>query len=201
MNNKGNLVIVCGPSGVGKGTVCRKWVLENPDIVLSVSATTRKPRAGEEDGMHYHFKTKMQFEQMIKQNALLEWAEYCNHYYGTPKAYIDKQLQQGKDVVLEIDVQGALSVKKQYPEGIFVFICPPSIEELTKRIRGRGTEAEDVIVRRLKRANDEMKYIKYFDYIVINDEVSKAVQRIHSIVVAEKCSVKKNYDIIKEWNK
>ena len=199
MNSKGNLVIVCGPSGVGKGTICKKWLLENPNIVLSVSATTRKPRAGEEDGTHYHFKTKIQFEQMIKQSALLEWAEYCNNYYGTPKAYIEQQLQHGKDVVLEIDVQGALSVKKQYPKGIYVFICPPSILELESRIRGRGTEAEAVILKRLQRANDEMKYMKKFDYVVVNDELSKAVQRMQAIVTAEKCSIKRNNDMIKEW--
>lgn len=197
MQNKGLLLIVCGPSGVGKGTVCKRLVEENPKIVLSISATTRKPRTGEVDGIHYYFKTEQDFKSMIDQNELLEWAVYCNNYYGTPKQYTNEMLLQGKDVILEIDVQGALNVKSHYPDGVLVFILPPSMQELRNRIVDRGTENEEVIKKRLDRAMHEISYIDQYNYVIVNDDLENAVQCLKSIIIAEKCKTERNKDVIK----
>lgn len=180
--------MLSGPSGVGKGTV-RKALFNQEDIQFqySVSATTRSPREGEVNGVDYFFKTREEFERMIANNELLEWAEFVGNYYGTPIAYVEQTLQQGKDVFLEIEVQGALQVKKAFPEGVFIFLAPPSLSELKSRIVGRGTETEDVIHNRLTVAKEEIEMMDAYDYVVENDEVQLACDRIKAIVVGEHC--------------
>ena len=180
--------MLSGPSGVGKGTV-RKALFNQEDIQFqySVSATTRNPREGEVNGVDYFFKMREEFERMIANNELLEWAEFVGNYYGTPIAYVEQTLQQGKDVFLEIEVQGALQVKKAFPEGVFIFLAPPSLSELKSRIVGRGTETEDVIHNRLTVAKEEIEMMDAYDYVVENDEVQLACDRIKAIVVGEHC--------------
>ncbi len=180
--------MLSGPSGVGKGTV-RKALFNQEDIQFqySVSATTRNPREGEVNGVDYFFKMREEFERMIANNELLEWAEFVGNYYGTPIAYVEQTLQQGKDVFLEIEVQGALQVKKAFPEGVFIFLAPPSLSELKSRIVGRGTETEDVIHNRLTVAKEEIEMMDAYDYVVENDEVQLACDRIKAIVVSEHC--------------
>ncbi|ARA99696.1 guanylate kinase [Geobacillus thermodenitrificans] len=177
-----------GPSGVGKGTV-RKALFSRPDIELhySVSVTTRKPREGEVEGVDYFFRTREQFEQMIRENKLLEWAEYVGNYYGTPIDYVEKTLAEGKDVFLEIEVQGAMKVRQAFPEALFIFLAPPSLSELEKRIIGRGTESKDLIENRLQAAKEELEMMDAYDYVVENDEIELACERIKAIVMAEHC--------------
>ncbi len=177
-----------GPSGVGKGTV-RKALFSRPDINLhySVSVTTRKPREGEVEGVDYFFRTREQFEQMIRENKLLEWAEYVGNYYGTPIDYVEKTLAEGKDVFLEIEVQGAMKVRRAFPEALFIFLAPPSLKELEKRIVGRGTESKELIENRLRAAREELEMMDEYDYVVENDEVELACDRIKAIVIAEHC--------------
>lgn len=177
-----------GPSGVGKGTV-RKALFSQPDINLhySVSVTTRKPREGEVEGVDYFFRTREQFEQMIRENKLLEWAEYVGNYYGTPIDYVEKTLAEGKDVFLEIEVQGAMKVRRAFPEALFIFLAPPSLTELEKRIMGRGTESKELIENRLRAAKEELEMMDAYDYVVENDEVELACERIKAIVIAEHC--------------
>lgn len=188
VKERGLLIVLSGPSGVGKGTV-RKALFSQPDIQLqySISVTTRKPREGEVDGVDYFFKTREQFEQMIRQNELLEWAEYVGNYYGTPIEYVEKTLQEGKDVFLEIEVQGAMQVRKVFPEALFIFLAPPSLSELRKRIEMRGTESEELIRDRLKAAKEELEMMDAYDYVVENDQVELACERIKAIVMAEHC--------------
>ncbi|OLO40837.1 guanylate kinase [Alkalihalophilus pseudofirmus] len=184
---KGLLVVLSGPAGVGKGTVCSALRQENTDIQYSVSATTRAPREGEVDGVNYFFKSRDEFEEMIKNDDLLEWAEYVGNYYGTPIDYVKKTINEGRDIILEIEVQGALKVKDRLPEGVFIFLMPPSLAELRKRIEGRGTETADVINKRMTVAKEEIDMMKKYDYVVENDEVQLAVDRIKAIVTAEHC--------------
>ena len=184
---KGLLIVLSGPSGVGKGTVCRALRARGTNLAVSVSATTRKPRAGERDGVDYFFKTREQFEEMIAKNQLLEWAEYVGNYYGTPLEYVEKTLESGRDVLLEIEVQGAMKVKKNYPDGVFIFLVPPSLSELKKRITNRGTESEELIENRLSVAREELEMMKHYDYVIENDEVERACDRIEAVVVAEHC--------------
>ncbi|MEB1810031.1 MAG: guanylate kinase [Bacillaceae bacterium] len=184
---KGLLIVLSGPAGVGKGTVCSALRQENTDIQYSVSATTRAPREGEVDGVNYFFKSRDEFEEMIKNDALLEWAEYVGNYYGTPIDYVKKTIDEGNDIILEIEVQGALKVKERLPEGVFIFLMPPSLAELRKRIEGRGTETADVINKRMTVAKEEIDMMKKYDYVVENDEVRAAVNRIKAIVTAEHC--------------
>lgn len=186
--NRGLLIVLSGPSGVGKGTV-RKALFSQKDVDFqySISVTTRKPREGEKDGIDYFFKTREQFEQMIKENKLLEWAEYVGNYYGTPVEYVEKTLEEGKDVFLEIEVQGALQVKKSFPDGLFIFLIPPSLEELKNRITGRGTESDNLINDRMKVARKEIDMMDAYDYVVVNDKVELACERIKAIVTAEHC--------------
>jgi guanylate kinase len=188
MKERGLLIVLSGPSGVGKGTV-RKALFSQPDVQLqySISVTTRKPREGEVDGVDYFFKTREEFEEMIKQNQLLEWAEYVGNYYGTPIDYVEKTLNEGKDVFLEIEVQGALKVKEVFPEGLFIFLMPPSLSELKNRIVTRGTESDELIENRLKVAKEEIEMMDAYDYVVENDKVELAVERIKAIVMAEHC--------------
>jgi guanylate kinase len=189
MNKEGILVIISGPSGSGKGTVVSELV-KTDSFLLSISATTRSPRSYERNGEHYYFYTKEEFEYMREHGQLLEWAEFCGNYYGTPRIYVEKQLKQGKNIILEIEVQGALQVKKLYPESILVFLIPPNLEELGRRLINRGTEDKETINKRIHRALEEMEYIPQYDYIVINETVEKAKKDIETIVAAEtmKCS-------------
>lgn len=183
----GLLIVLSGPAGVGKGTVCSALRGRMPEIVYSVSATTRQPRQGEIDGVNYFFKTKEQFQDMIARDALLEHAEYVGNYYGTPRDFVDRTLASGKDVILEIEVQGALKVKEKFPEAIFIFLLPPSLEELKQRITGRGTESLDIINTRMNVAVEEMNLLQHYDYAVMNDEIDAACDRIRSIIIAENC--------------
>ncbi|MFF2015976.1 guanylate kinase [Paenibacillus sp. NPDC058177] len=188
--SKGLLIILSGPSGVGKGTVCSALRPKMPELIYSVSATTRSPRAGEEDGVNYFFKSREQFLSMIEADQLLEYAEYVGNYYGTPRDFVERTLESGKDIILEIEVQGALKVKEKFPEGIFVFLLPPSMDELKDRIRGRGTEHPDVINHRMSVAEDEINLMQHYDYAVVNDEIDLACKRIESIIIAEHCKIR-----------
>jgi guanylate kinase len=185
--NKGLLIVLSGPSGVGKGTVCSELRQRHNDLVYSVSATTRAPRLGEIDGVNYFFKSKEQFLDMIARDALLEHAEYVGNYYGTPRDFVERTLASGKDIILEIEVQGALKVKEKFPQGVFIFLVPPSLDELKHRITGRGTENSDVIDHRMSVAVEEMSLIRYYDYAVVNDQIDSACYRIQSIITAEHC--------------
>lgn len=184
---RGLLIVLSGPSGVGKGTVCAALRKQDTEITYSVSATTRAPREGEVEGVNYFFKSREQFDDMIANNQLLEWAEYVGNCYGTPVDYVEKTLSEGKDIILEIEVQGALKVRDQFPEGVFIFLMPPSLKELRNRILGRGTETEELINNRMTVAKDEIEMMNKYDYVVENDEVHLAVERIKAIVVAEHC--------------
>lgn len=188
MQEKGLLIVLSGPSGVGKGTV-RKEIFSQPDTSFeySVSATTRKPREGEVDGVDYFFKSREAFEEMIENDQLLEYAEFVGNYYGTPVDYVRKTLDEGKDVFLEIEVQGAGQVRKKFPEGLFIFLAPPSLSELENRITTRGTETAELIQRRMKAARDELEMMELYDYVVENEQVELACERVKSIVVAEHC--------------
>lgn len=185
MNNRGILTVISGFSGAGKGTVVKELV-NKYDYALSISATTRKPRDGEVDGVHYFFVTKDEFEKKINENGLLEWAQYVDNYYGTPKDYVEKMLSEGKDVILEIEMQGGLKVKEELPETILLFMTPPSADELKNRLVSRGTDAPDVIKKRLHRASEEVDYIDLYDYLVINDNLDECVENIHNIICNEK---------------
>ena len=186
MKKQGILLIISGPSGSGKGTIVGQ-LCEKNDFALSISATTRKPREKEEHGVHYFFHTREEFEQMKERKELLEWAEFCGNYYGTPRKYVTEQLLQGKNVILEIEVQGALQVKKRMPQAVLVFIAPPSFEELEDRLRGRGTESEEVILRRLAIARQECANMDQFRYIVVNDEVADAADRLRAVILSQRC--------------
>jgi guanylate kinase len=184
---KGLLIVLSGPSGVGKGTVCGALREQDTDIKYSVSATTRSPREGEVDGINYFFKSKEEFERMIREGEMLEHAQYVNNYYGTPRTYVEEMINKGHDVILEIEVQGALQVKESFPEGVFIFLMPPSLHELRNRIEGRGTETGDLIDSRMTVAKEEIDLMDNYDYVVENDKVELAVERIKSIVTAENC--------------
>ena len=181
---KGKLFIISGPSGTGKGTIC-KALLERNDIEISISMTTRAPREGQKHGVSYYFATREEFEKTIAEGGFLEYADVFGNYYGTPKAMVVEKLEQGRDVVLEIDVHGAINAKKVYPESVLIFILPPSLEELRARIVGRGTETEDVINLRLSKALEEMSYIDKYDYYVVNDVIDDAIIRTEAIMLAE----------------
>jgi guanylate kinase len=183
--SKGLLIVLSGPSGAGKGTVCSALRSRVPELTYSVSATTRHPRKGEVDGVNYFFKSHAEFERMIEEGKLLEWAKYVNNYYGTPREFVEEKLEEGKDVLLEIEVQGARQVKEQFPQGVFIFLLPPSMKELKKRIRNRGTETEENLHNRMKAAENELKQVEYYDYVVVNDVVEDACDRIRAILVAE----------------
>lgn len=189
MYKKGILVIISGPSGSGKGTVVSELIKED-GYALSISATTRSPRSYEKDGEHYFFYSREEFDLMVERGQLLEWAEFCGHCYGTPRAYVESQLLQGKNVLLEIEVQGALQVKKLHPECVLVFLIPPNLEELGNRLTLRGTEDKDTINRRIHRALEEIDYVSQYDYVVINHCVADAKKDLDSIVRAEmmRCS-------------
>lgn len=197
MNKQGVLTVVSGFSGAGKGCVM-KALLKKYDYELSISATTRTPRTGEEHGREYFFLTREEFQSMINNHELIEWAEYVGNYYGTPKRYVEDQLNAGKDVILEIEIQGALKVKKQFPEALLIFITPPTAEELKSRLIGRGTEEIDKVKQRLQRAADEVVHMEYYDYIVLNetDKLEECVEMIHHIIQNEHSKTLNNKDFI-----
>lgn len=184
---RGILFVLSGPSGVGKGTVCAALRRKLPELIYSVSATTRNPREGEIDGVNYFFKSREQFHHMIENDALLEHAEYVGNYYGTPREFVEKTLSEGKDIILEIEVQGALKVKEKFSEGVLIFLMPPSLNELKQRIVGRGTESQATIDHRLAVAADEMNLLHHYDYAVVNDKIDLACDRINAIITAEHC--------------
>ena len=184
---RGQLIVLSGPSGVGKSTVISELLSERSDIYFSLSFTTRTPRVGEADGVNYHFVTREQFEEMIARNELLEYAEYVHNYYGTSLRLIQEKLEQGIDVLLDIEVQGAAKVKTRCPEAVLIFIVPPSFEELSRRLHGRATDQEEVIQGRLTKAREEYQEIPNYDYLVVNDKVSEAAAEIIAILTAEDC--------------
>lgn len=193
---QGVLLVVSGPSGAGKGTICQLLREKLPDLGYSVSVTTRQPRVGEIDGVNYFFKSVEQVKEMIAADELLEYAEVYGNYYGTPRQYVMDLLNAGKDVLLEIDIQGALQIKQRFPEGVFVFIVPPSLDELSARIYKRGTDSEDVIKRRMASAASELTYAAEYDYIIVNDIVEKAANKILTIMDAERYRVARTYFIV-----
>lgn len=190
MEKKGLLIVISGPSAVGKGTVIRQLLKEMPELTYSISATSRPPRTGEVHGVNYFFLGQDEFLDMVAKDGFLEWAKVYSNYYGTPKSFVESTLKQGKDIVLEIDIQGSLQVQKKFPQGIFIFILPPSLEELEARIRKRGTEEEFQICQRLGLAEEEMGYLCHYDYGVLNDDIHQAIEKIRAIIIAEKCRVR-----------
>ncbi len=182
---EGRLLVISGPSGTGKGTICKELFEDMENIVFSVSMTTRKPREGEVDGRNYYFVSRENFQRKISEDGFLEYAEVFDNYYGTPKKAVMDQLSLGHDVILEIDIQGAMQVKEAYPEAISIFVLPPSMEELEKRIKSRGTENEDCLNLRLNEAINEMNFAKKYDYTVVNDDLKEAVNRVKGIIRTE----------------
>ena len=192
----GLLIVISAPSGTGKGTLIKKLQEHNNRIRLSISATTRQPRESELDGKNYFFRSVSDFKTMVENDELIEWVEYCDNFYGTPREYIDASLREGYDIVLELEVEGAHNIRNKYPDSILLFILPPSFEELRKRIENRGTEKPEVILKRMDKAKKEIMYINNYDYVIINDNIDKAVNEINMIVTAEKLKVKRNRDIL-----
>ncbi len=184
---KGKTFIISGPSGVGKGTIVKALMQERKDVVLSVSATTREPRSGEVDGVHYHFIDVERFRALIEEDAFLEYAEYVGNFYGTPKKFVDEAMENGKDVILEIDVQGAVQVSAKRPDAITIFVVPPSWDVLEQRLRNRGTDSEEKLQKRLVRAKVELQAASSYSYMVINDTVEEAVRELNAIMLAEHC--------------
>jgi guanylate kinase len=189
---QGLLIVISGASGTGKGTVCKKLLADLPKVAYSISATTRTPRPGEVDGREYYFLSKEEFQTWIAEEKFLEYANVYGNFYGTPINKIEERLNRGEDIILEIDVQGALSVKKKCPEGIYIFLLPPSLEELKNRIEGRGTETPESLSRRLKNAVAEIKIGLQYDYVVVNDTIDNAAAQIKAILTAERCKVARN---------
>lgn len=187
MVRQGLLLVISGPSGCGKGTLCGQIAAGHPEINISVSATTRPPRSGEVQGVNYYFMSRQEFEQKIEDDDFLEWAPIYGYYYGTPLAAVQEMMARGQDVILEIDVQGGLKVKEKLPGAVLIFIAPPSLQELERRLKGRGTENEEELNKRLTWVKTEMEYIPRYDYLVINDSLQEAVATIESIIVAERC--------------
>ena len=201
MRHKGILIVVSGFSGAGKGTLMKRLVQDYDNYALSISATTRSPRPGEEDGREYFFLQKEQFEQKIAENGLIEYARYCDNYYGTPRKYVKEQLAQGKDVILEIEIQGALKVKKQYPDALLLFVMPPSAAELRNRLVGRGTETPEVIEKRMHRAVEEAEGIENYEYLVVNDDLDTCVRQLHEIIKAAHNTPLRNEEFIEKMRK
>ena len=194
--SKGVLTVVSGFSGAGKGTVMKRLIQKYDDYALSISVTTRNPREGERDGIEYFFKTKEEVESMIENDEFLEYARYVDNYYGTPRFYVEEMLAKGKNVILEIEIQGAMQIKSKNPEAVLVFVTPPSFEELRNRLVGRGTETADVIESRLRRASEEAEGMLSYDYILVNDQVEDCVDRLHQIILSERAKAQRNEEFI-----
>lgn len=197
MSNKGSLIVISGFSGAGKGTVVKKLV-EKFGYSLSVSATTRTPREGEIDGKDYYFKSEADFQNLIDYNGFIEWARYVDNYYGTPRKFVEQEMAAGRDVILEIEVQGAMNIREQYPDAILIFVTAPSADALKSRLKGRGTETAEDVNKRMKRAVEEAESIPVYDYIVINNEIDKCVDDVNSIIVGKKCLLDKNKEFIEQ---
>ena len=198
MARQGILIVVSGFSGAGKGTIMRELLKRYEQYALSVSATTRAPREGEEEGKDYFFKTREAFERMIADDELVEYACYVNHYYGTPRAYVEETLSRGRDVILEIEIQGALKIKERFPEALLIFVMPPSADELKRRLVGRGTETMEVIDKRMRRAGQEAAGITSYDYILINDALDQCVEEMHQLIQAQHKRVSQNLEFIQQ---
>ncbi|MBQ9140714.1 MAG: guanylate kinase [Lachnospiraceae bacterium] len=198
MTNKGILIVVSGFSGAGKGTLMKRLMETYDNYALSISMTTRAPREGERHGVEYFFATREEFEKKIAEDKLIEYASYCDNYYGTPREYVEEQLAAGKDVILEIEIQGALKVKKKFPNSLLLFVTPPNAKELERRLVGRGTETPEVIEKRLSRASEESEGIEAYDYIVVNDDLEECVKQLHSIVVNAHYAPNRCADFIKD---
>ena len=196
MNRKGIIIVVSGFSGAGKGTIMKELIKRYDSYALSISATTRDPRPGEENGREYFFITNEEFEKLIEDNGLIEHAGYVGHYYGTPRKFVEDKLAAGIDVILEIEIQGALQIREQYPDAVLLFVMPPSAETLKNRLIGRGTETEDVIDQRLKRAKEESVGIEKYDYLVVNDDLDECVESVHNIITAAHNTPSRNLDFI-----
>ncbi len=198
MDRKGILIVVSGYSGVGKGTLMKALTARYDKYALSISATTREPREGEQDGREYFFKTKEEFEDLIARERLIEYANYCGNYYGTPKDYVEKQLEQGRDVILEIEQQGALKVREKMPDVLMLFVMPPDAQTLVQRLRGRETEPEEVIRERLAQAVEESKYVDRYDYMIINEDLNRAVEEMHHLIESQHDKISRNLDFAKQ---
>ena len=198
MNDQGILVVVSGFSGAGKGTLMKALLEKYHNYALSISATTRKPRVGEVDGREYFFATRERFEEMIAKEELIEYAQYVDNYYGTPRQYVFQQMADGKDVILEIEIQGALKIKEKFPEALLLFVLPPSADVLKERLIGRGTESMEVIQARLHRASEEAAGMNSYDYILVNDKVDVCVEEMHQLIQAQHNRVSSNLDFIEQ---
>jgi len=201
MNRRGILVVVSGFSGVGKGTLMKQLTERYGYYALSISATTRAPREGEEDGREYFFKTKEEFEELIREERLVEYACYCGNYYGTPRDYVEDQMDQGRDVILEIELQGALKIKEKYPEALLLFVMPPDATTLVERLNGRGTEARDVVRERLARAVEEAAGAVQYDYMIINDDLEQSVEEVHYLIDSQHNKISRNLDFVEQVRK
>ncbi len=201
MKSRGNLIVLSGFAGVGKGTVLQSLFETQDGYAYSVSATTRKPRPGEVDGIHYFFVTKERFEEMIEKDELLEYAQYVENYYGTPKAYVEEKLEEGFDVILEIEVQGALNVKKKVPDAMLIYMLPPSAKVLRERLEGRGTESSEVINKRMRRAAEESAAVEKYDYIIINDDADECASRLHTLIRSQRMRVSSSLPYIRKLQK
>ena len=194
--NTGQIIVISAPSGAGKGTIIKKLLENNSkDRWLSVSATSRKPRTGEKEGVNYYFITEDEFKNKIKEEYFLEYTNYAGNYYGTPKEYIREKINKGIDVILEIEIEGATNIKKLIPEALFIFIMPPSLKELVKRLKGRGTETNDKIIKRFNAAYREVNEVTKYNYVVVNDDLEDAVNKVEAILKAEKCRVDRIEDV------
>lgn len=196
LNQKGILLIVSGYAGSGKGTLMKELTSQYDNYALSISATTRNPRPGEVDGREYFFKTKEEFEEMIEHDQLLEHACYVGNYYGTPREYVDRMLDEGKDVILEIEMQGAFLVKEKRPDALLIFVMPPTVEEIYNRLKKRGTEDEETIMKRMRRGSEEALGVCKYDYIMVNDIVEDCVQRLHNVVQSAKYQTSRNVEFL-----
>lgn len=201
MKRKGIIIVVSGFSGAGKGTVMKALTAKYKNYALSISATTRDPRPGEQNGREYFFVSNEEFEKLIKENGLIEHAGYVDHYYGTPRKFVEDKLSSGIDVILEIEIQGALQIKKQYKDAVLLFVMPPSAKELEERLRGRGTETDEVIRQRLSRAKEEAEGIENYDYIVINDKLEDCVERVNDIITAVHNTPDRNLEFINDMRR
>lgn len=201
MNQQGILVVVSGFSGAGKGTLMKELLKRYDNYALSVSATTRQPREGEKDGEDYFFVSREYFQQMIEEGRLVEYAQYVNHYYGTPRDYVEKKMAEGKDVILEIEIQGALKVKKRFPDALLIFVTPPSAQELRRRLVGRGTETIEVINARLRRAAEEASGMEAYDYLLINDEIDACVEQMHQLITLQHSKTCYHLDFLSRMRK